>query len=137
MKEYYHHNHYCSHRKMPNCDCSRGSCSSNSCCCDYRGHQDKRGINLIKEAKFMLEKAFYQALMKDQVERIKDMILDDEEMDETLEKTANLIIKVMKKQWQEGVLLSESSEELDHELEKIFRRNKDRKKEDEEDDKKI
>ena len=78
----------------------------------------------------MLEKAFYKALMEAQVEKIIDMLFDDDETNETLEKTANLIVKVMKKKWQEGVSKSESSEEFDCELEKIFRRKKGRKEED-------
>ena len=88
----------------------------------------------------MLEKAFYRALMEDQVERIKDIILDDDEMDAALEKTANLIVKIMKKQWQEGISKSRLSEEIDSELEKIFRKKNYKKDEadvdeaDEEDD---
>src|ERR687890_389629 len=112
MKEYFHHNYGCHHpRKLHSCDCSRDSCSSNSCCCSYGGHQSKYANNPTKGAKFMLEKAFYRALIEDQVERIKDIILDDDEMDGALEKTANLIVKVMKKQWREDVSKSELSEE--------------------------
>jgi hypothetical protein len=130
MRECYNHGCDCSHRKMSECDCSRGTCSSNSCCCGYEGHHDKYRMKLKKGAKLMLENAFYKALIEDQVERIKDILLDDDEMNETLEKTANLIVKVMKKQWQEVVSKSETSEEFDRELEKIFRRKKGRKEED-------
>jgi hypothetical protein len=131
MKEYFHHNYGCHHRTVQSCDCSRDNCSSNSCCCSHGGHQDKYAVNLKKGSKFMLEKAFYRALMEDQVERIKDIILDDDELDEALEKTANLIVKVMKKQWREDVSKSELSEELDRELEKILRK---REKKEESDD---
>jgi deoxyhypusine synthase len=86
----------------------------------------------------MLEKAFYRALIEDQVERIKDIILDDDEMDGALEKTANLIVKMMKKQLQGGASKSELSEELDHELEKILRKKGKKEDEDEvEDEKRI
>ena len=47
MKEYFHHNYGCHHRTMQSCDCSRDSCSSNSCCCSHGGHQDKCGGNSI------------------------------------------------------------------------------------------
>src|SRR3982751_6352624 len=134
MKEYFHHNYGCHHRTMQSCDCSRDSCSSNSCCCSHAGHQDKYTVNPTKGSKFMLEKAFYRALMEDQVERIKDIILDDDELDEALEKTANLIVKVMKKQWQEDVSKSELSEELDRELEKILRKREKKEESDENED---
>jgi hypothetical protein len=134
-----HHHHPCncdcSPRKMSSCDCSGRDrcCSTNTCGSGHEGHHEKHDMKPKKGAKFMLEKAFYKALMEDQVERIKDIFLDDEEMDETLEKTANLITKVMKKQWQEGFSKSEVFEELDHELEKIFQRMKRMKKEADED----
>src|SRR3954468_14269036 len=131
MKEYFHHNYGCHHRTMQSCDCSRDSCSSNSCCCSHGGHQDKYAVNPKKGSKFMLEKAFYRALMEDQVERIKDIILDDDELDDALEKTANLIVKVMKKQWREDISKSELSEELDRELEKILRKREKKEESDE------
>jgi hypothetical protein len=138
MNKRHHHrpcNYDCSPRNISSCDCSSRDrcCSTNTCGCGHEGHQDKQEMKLKKGARFMLEKAFYKALMEDQVERIKDMFLDDEEMDETLEETANLITKVMKKQWQEGFSKSEVSEELDHELEKIFQRMKRMKEEADED----
>jgi hypothetical protein len=129
------HSHHrdCSHGKMSNCGCCRDACSSNSYSCGYGDNVDKGDINK-KGARFLLEKAFYKALMEAQVERIKDILLDDEEMDETLEKTANLIIKIMKKQLQEGISKSGASEELDRELEKIFRGKKWKKEYAEEED---
>src|ERR687886_2413451 len=129
MKEYLHHNHDCSHRKTLSCNCERDCCSSISCCCGYKDNNYRYVINAKKGSKFLLEKAFYRALMEDQVERIKDIILDDDEMDAALEKTANLIVKIMKKQWQEGISKSRLSEEIDRELEKIFRRKNDKKDE--------
>ena len=134
MKEYFHHNYGCHHRTMQSCDCSRDNCSSNPCCCSHGGHQDNYAVNPKKGSKFMLEKAFYRALMEDQVERIKDIILDDDELDEALEKTANLIVKVMKKQWREDVSKSELSEELDRELEKILRKREEKEESDDEND---
>src|SRR6476469_3616219 len=79
---HHHHNYGCHHRTMQSCDCSRDSCSSNPCCCSHGGHQDNYAVNPKKGSKFMLEKAFYRALMEDQVERIKDIILDDDEQDD-------------------------------------------------------
>ncbi|MGN6623273.1 MAG: hypothetical protein ACTHKK_03950, partial [Candidatus Nitrosocosmicus sp.] len=126
MRDYHNHHCGCSQGEMSNYGCCRDTCSSNSHSCGYGENMDKGDIN-PKWARFLLEKAFYKALMEAQVERIKDILVDDEEMDETLEKTSNLIIKIMKKQLQEGISKSESSEELDREMEKIFRGKKEKK----------
>ncbi len=109
----------CSDEKTSSCDCNGTNCSTKSCCCSSQSQENKCGIDPITTTKYMLEKAFYTALMEVQVEKIKNKILESE-MEDTMDKTADLIVKTMKKQWQADVSKLESSKELCRELEEIF-----------------
>ncbi len=108
----------CSEEKTSSCDCNGTNCSTNSCCCSSQNHENKCVTDPITTTKYMLEKAFYTALMEVQVEKIKKKI--ESEWGDTLDRTTNAILQTMTKQWQADVSKLESSKELYHELENIF-----------------
>ena len=107
----------CSDEKTSNCDCNGDNCNANSCCCSSQNHENK-STNPITTTKYMLEKAFYTALMEVQVEKIKKKI--ESEWGNTLDRTTDVIVQTMTKQWQADVSKLESSKELYRELENIF-----------------
>ncbi len=106
-----------SDEKTSRCDCNGDNCSTNSCCCKSQDHGNKC-TDPITTTKYMLEKAFYTALMQVQVEKIRKKI--ESEWGNTLDKTTDAIMQTMTKQWQADVSKLESSKELYQELENIF-----------------
>jgi hypothetical protein len=111
----------CDHpgHKTHSCTCDGTNCSNYSCCYS-QSYANRCSTDQITMSKHMLEKAFYKALMEIQVEKIKKKILDDDRIEDSLEKTAHLIVKTMKKQWQSDISKLELSKELCRELEEIF-----------------
>ncbi len=107
----------CSNVKTSNCDCNGDNCNTNSCCCSSQNPENNY-TDPITTTKHMLEKAFYTALMEVQVEKIKKKI--ESEFGNTLERTTDVIVQTMAKQWQADVSKVESSKELYHALENIF-----------------
>lgn len=107
----------CSNVKTSNCDCNGDNCNTNSCCCSSQ-NSENNSPDPITTTKYMLEKAFYTALMEVQVEKIKKKI--ESEWGNTLDRTTEVIVQTMTKQWQADVSKVESSKELYHELENIF-----------------
>jgi uncharacterized membrane protein YheB (UPF0754 family) len=103
--------------KTSNCDCNGDNCNINSCCCSSQNSENNY-TDAITTTKTMLEKAFHTALMEVQVEKIKKKI--ESEWGNTLDKTTDIIVQTMTKQWQADVSKVESSKELYHELENIF-----------------
>jgi hypothetical protein len=103
--------------KISNCDCNGDNCNINSCCCSSQNSENNY-TDPITTTKNMLEKAFYTALMEVQVEKIKKKI--ESEWGNTLDRTTEVIVQTMTKQWQADVSKVESSKELYHELENIF-----------------
>ena len=103
--------------KTSNCDCNDDNCNINSCCCSSQ-NSENNCTDPITTTKYMLEKAFYTALMEVQVEKIKKKI--ESEWGNTLDRTTEVIVQTMTKQWQADVSKVESSKELYHELENIF-----------------
>ncbi len=107
----------CSDEKTDNCNCDCTTCDTNSCCC-ISSNQQNNCVDPTSTTKIMLGKAFYTALMEIQVEKIKKKI--ESEWGNTLDKTTDVIVQTMKKQWQADISKSESSKELYRELENIF-----------------
>jgi hypothetical protein len=103
--------------KISNCDCNGDNCNINSSCCSSQNSENNY-TDPITTTKNMLEKAFYTALMEVQVEKIKKKI--ESEWGNTLDRTTEVIVQTMTKQWQADVSKVESSKELYHELENIF-----------------
>jgi uncharacterized membrane protein YheB (UPF0754 family) len=106
-----------SNKKTSNCDCNGDNCNTNSCCCSSQNSENNY-TDPITTTKYMLEKAFYTALMEVQVEKIKKKI--ESEWGNTLDKTTDVIVQTMTKQWQADVSKVESTKELYHDLENIF-----------------
>jgi hypothetical protein len=107
----------CSDEKTNSCNCDCTNCGTNSCCSSSTSQQNNCA-DPIATTKFMLEKAFYTALMEIQVEKIKKKI--ESEWGSTLDRATDVIVQSMKKQWQADLSKSESSKELYRELENIF-----------------
>jgi hypothetical protein len=119
-----------------NCECvetqRRSSGKSNvanecSCCCQTN---TTNKINSpccssddpISGAKLLLEKSFFKALTEVHVEKLKKQI--EREWGSTIDKTVDLTIKTVAKQWQAALSKSAANKEFYDELEKIFKTTK-------------
>ena len=106
-----------SDEKMSSCGCNEESCSTKTSCCSSTNHGHSCS-DPVSTTKYMLEKAFFKALMEVQVEKIKKKI--ESQWGSTLDKTSDAIVQSMSKQWQADISKAEASKELYQELEKIF-----------------
>ena len=85
---------------------NRNSCSS--CCV----------ADPIETAKQLLERSFFVALKEVHVEKIKKII--ERDWGDTIDKTAELAVKTIEKQWQASVSASNTKKEFYEELGRIM-----------------
>jgi hypothetical protein len=114
-----------------NCECvetQRSSGNSDvanecSCCCQTtttnKTNSQCCNDDPIAGAKSLLEKSFFKALTEVHVEKLKKQI--EREWGSTIDKTVDLTIKTVAKQWQAALSKSATNKELYNELEKIFK----------------
>ena len=102
------HNQSCSNA----CGCqttTAGDCNGSSSCCD---------ADPIEKAKQLLESSFFAALKEVHVEKIKKII--ERDWGDTIDKTAELAVKTIEKQWQASVSASNTKKEFYEELGRIM-----------------
>jgi hypothetical protein len=115
-----------------NCECvetQRSSGNSNvadECsCCSCQTTTNKTNIpccssdDPIAGAKSLLERSFFKALTEVHVEKLKKQI--EREWGSTIDKTVDLTIKTVAKEWQSSLLISAPNKEFYNELEKIMK----------------
>ncbi len=105
------HNQSCS----STCECqttTSGNCNSSSSCCE---------TDPIETAKQLLESSFFAALKEVHVEKIKKII--ERDSGGTIDKTAELAVKTIEKQWQASVSASNTKKEFYEELGRIMAPN--------------
>ena len=89
-----------------------GNCNSSSSCCE---------TDPIETAKQLLESSFFAALKEVHVEKIKKII--ERDWGGTIDKTAELAVKTIEKQWQASVSASNTKKEFYEELGRIMAPN--------------
>ena len=89
-----------------------GDCDGCSSCCE---------ADPIEKAKQLLESSFFAALKEVHVEKIKKII--ERDWGGTIDKTAELAVKTMEKQWQASVSASNTKKEFYEELGRIMAAN--------------
>lgn len=95
------------------CGCQTISNDCNSCsCCD---------TDPIETTKKLLESSFFTALKEVHVDKIKKII--EREWGSTIDRTAELAVKTIEKQWQTSVSSSITNKEFYEELGKIMTSN--------------
>jgi hypothetical protein len=95
------------------CQTTDGNCNSCSCC----------EADPIEAAKQLLESSFFAALKEVHVEKIKKII--ERDWGDTIDKTAELAVKSIEKQWQASVSTSNTKKEFYDELGRIMASNGD------------
>jgi hypothetical protein len=95
------------------CEMTTKKTNSSSSCCSN---------DPIAEAKSLLERSFFTALTEVHVEKLKKQI--ETEWGSTIDKTVDLTIKTVAKQWQASLSKSVANKEFYSELEKIFKTTK-------------
>jgi hypothetical protein len=108
MEESATHNKSCSNA----CGCqttTSGDCDGCSSCCE---------ADPIEKAKQLLESSFFAALKEVHVEKIKKII--ERDWGDTIDKTAELAVKTIEKQWQASVSASNTKKEFYDELGRIM-----------------
>ncbi|HEX6646859.1 MAG TPA: hypothetical protein VF047_06745 [Nitrososphaeraceae archaeon] len=116
-----------------NCECvETQKCSGNSngvnecsCCCQTTTNKTNSPCcsnDPISGAKLLLEKSFFKALTEVHVEKLKKQI--EREWGSTIDKTVDLTIRTVAKQWQAALSKSIANKEFYNELEKIFKTTK-------------
>ena len=107
-EEYATHNQSCSDA----CECqttaAAGDCNGSPCC----------EADPIQNAKQLLERSFFAALKEVHVEKIKKII--ERDWGDTIDKTAELAVKTIEKQWQASVSASNTKKEFYEELGRIM-----------------
>jgi hypothetical protein len=101
------HNQNCSNA----CGCqttTAGDCDGNPCC----------EADPIEKAKQLLERSFFAALKEVHVEKIKKII--ERDWGDTIDKTAELTVKTIEKQWQASISASNTKKEFYEELGRIM-----------------
>lgn len=93
------------------CQTTNGNCNSCSCC----------GADPTEAAKQLLESSFFAALKEVHVEKIKKII--ERDWGDTIDKTAELAVKTIEKQWQASVSTSNTKKEFHEELGMILASN--------------
>src|SRR5919112_1729389 len=92
------------------CGCQNATCGCNSSsCCE---------ADPIEAAKQILERSFLAALKEVHVEKIKKII--ERDWGDTIDKTAELAVKTIEKQWQASVSASNTKKEFYEELGRIM-----------------
>ena len=86
-----------------------GNCNSCSSCCE---------ADPIETSKQLLERSFFAALKDVHVEKIKKMI--ERNWGDTIDRTAELAVKAIEKQWQASVSASNAKKEFHEELGRIM-----------------
>ena len=101
------HNQNCSNV----CGCqttTAGDCDGSPCC----------EADPIEKAKQLLQSSFFAALKEVHVEKIKKII--ERDWGDTIDKTAELAVKTIEKQWQASVSASNTKKEFYEELGRIM-----------------
>ena len=99
----------CNHNSTSACGCQTIDDDFNShSCCD---------IDPIETTKKLLESSFFTALKEIHVDKIKKII--EREWGSTIDRTAELAVKSIEKQWQISVSTSITNKEFYEELKKI------------------
>ena len=109
------------------CECmeiqnSENNSNANECCqTTNKIHRSNPCCNNdpISEAKMLLKRSFFTALTEVHVEKLKKQI--EREWGSTIDKTVDLTIKTVAKQWQVSLLKSAANKEFYNELEKIMK----------------
>ncbi|MEJ7641515.1 MAG: hypothetical protein WKF36_04895 [Candidatus Nitrosocosmicus sp.] len=94
------------------CGCqtsTTGNCNSCSSCCE---------TDPIETAKQLLERSFFAALKEVHVEKIKKII--ERDWGDTIDRTAELAVKTIERQWHSSVSASNAKKELYEELGRIM-----------------
>lgn len=86
-----------------------GNCNSCSSCC---------GADPIETSKQLLERSFFAALKEVHVEKIKKII--ERDWGDTIDRTSELAVKAIEKQWQASVSASSAKKEFYEELGRIL-----------------
>ena len=95
------------------CQTTTGNCNGGpSPCCE---------ADPVAAAKQLLERSFFEALKEIHVEKIKKII--ERDMGDTIDKTAELAVKTIEKQWQASVSASNTKKEFYEELGRIMALN--------------
>lgn len=104
------HNQNCSN--ACGCQTTTGDCDGCPSCCE---------ADPIEKAKQLLESSFFAALKEVHVEKIKKII--ERDWGDTIDKTAELAVKTIEKQWQASVSASITKKEFHEELGRIMAPN--------------
>ena len=102
------HNQGCSDACGCGTTTTPGDCNGSSCC----------EADPIEKAKQLLESSFFAALREVHVEKIKKII--ERDWGDTIDKTAELAVKTIEKQWQASVSASNTKKEFYEELGRIM-----------------
>jgi hypothetical protein len=86
-----------------------GNCNCCSSCCES---------DPIEASKQLLERSFFAALKEAHVEKIKKII--ERDWGDTIDRTSELAVKAIEKQWQASVSASNAKKEFYEELERIM-----------------
>ena len=96
------------------CGCESYSSKNSACCDDACCSGDP-----ISAAKSLLESSFFTAMKEVHVEKLKKII--EKEWGDTIDKSVELTIKTIAKQWHTSLLKTSANKEFYSGLEKIFR----------------
>jgi hypothetical protein len=91
------------------CGCESTTSNESSCC----------STDPINAAKTLLENSFITAMKEVHVEKLKKII--EKEWGSTIDKSVELTIKTVAKQWQASLSKTTANKEFYNELEKIFK----------------
>ncbi|MGD1837652.1 MAG: hypothetical protein ACPKPY_06295 [Nitrososphaeraceae archaeon] len=94
---------------------NNGCCDDNTCC----------NGDPINAAKSLLESSFFIAMKEVHVEKLKKII--EKEWGDTIDKTVELTIKTVAKQWHASLSKTTANKEFYSELEKIFKESNKKK----------
>ncbi|MFB5600257.1 MAG: hypothetical protein ACE5SW_08540 [Nitrososphaeraceae archaeon] len=94
------------------CECESTTSNEDSCCCSS---------DPINAAKKLLESSFLTAMKEVHVEKLKKII--EKEWGSTIDKSVELTINTISKQWQASLSKTSANKEFYNELEKIFKNN--------------
>jgi hypothetical protein len=109
---YHRHNGYSNICECNSCGgCETVHYGSNTSCSSCN-------VDPIEGAKKLLEGAFFEALKEVHVEKIKRII--ERDWGNSIDKAAELAVKVIEKQWQSSLSASSPSKEFYEELKKIM-----------------
>lgn len=92
------------------CECESTTSNEESCCCSS---------DPINAAKKLLESSFFTAMKEVHVEKLKKII--EKEWGSTIDKSVELTINTISKQWQASLSKTTANKEFYNELEKIFK----------------